>query len=192
MLEEITMAGTAVLAAGPDRESVNAFLDKMQSPDADVRYAAWKSAGPMGSMAVVGLGDLAANSDKAITKAARGALLNVAHYAARPGAAAEAHAVSIELLKLAAAPERPRAVRADALNLLGFTADSRTVPGIARLLSDTEMRDEARMALERIPGSAATNALRKAAQSAPADFRPNLDQSLSNRSLTPKTVGIKT
>lgn len=172
-------------------DNVTEFIEKMKSPDADVRYAAWKAAGPVGAPGVVPLGDLAASPDKGIAKSARGALQNIVHYAARPGARAEAHTVSIELLKVAADNDRPRSVRADALHLIGFTADSRTVPGVAHLLSDEQMRDEARLALERIPGSAATGALRQAAQNATNDFRPALQQSLHNRGLTRKTAGIK-
>ena len=172
-------------------DTLTEYIEKMKSPDADVRYAAWKAAGPVGALGVVPLGDLAASPDKGIAKSARGALQNIVHYAARPGSRAEAHSVSVELLKVASDRDRPRTVRADALHLIGFTADSQTVPGVARLLSDSEIRDEARMALERIPGSAATGALRQAAQSASDDFRPALQQSLHNRALTRKTAGIK-
>ena len=172
-------------------DTITEFIEKMKSPEADVRYAAWKAAGPVGAPAVVSLADLAASPDKGIAKSARGALQNIVHYAARPGARAEAHAVSVELLKIASDGNRPRTVRADTLNWVGFTADSRTVPGVARLLADEQMRDEARMALERVPGSAATGALRQAAQNSPDDFRPALQQSLHNRALTRKTAGIK-
>ncbi|HZO88360.1 MAG TPA: hypothetical protein VFB38_08470 [Chthonomonadaceae bacterium] len=170
------------------KAEIAAFLEKIKSPDADVRYKAWREAGPMGAEAVVPLGELAASPDKGVAKAASGAMETIAHHAARPGAGAEAHAVSVELLKVAQTPH-PRMVRADALYLLGFTGDGRIVPGLARLLSDRELREDARMALERIPGSASLSALRQAARTASPDFRPNLEQSLHNRSLTPKTVG---
>ncbi|HLV80696.1 MAG TPA: hypothetical protein VKT32_10455 [Chthonomonadaceae bacterium] len=171
-------------------DKVSEFIEKMKSPDADVRYAAWRAAGPVGAPAIASLADLAASPDKGVAKSARGALQTIVHYAARPGARADAHAVSVELLKVAADSERPQSVRAEALHLIGFTADSRTVPGVARLLADAPVRDEARMALERIPGSAATGALRQAAQAAPGDFRPALQQSLHNRALTRKTAGL--
>ncbi len=59
------------------------------------------------------------------------------------------------------------------------------------LLADPEMRDAARMALERTPGSASLHALRRALSSAPAEFRPNLEQSLHNRRLTAQIVGTE-
>ena len=46
------------------------------------------------------------------------------------------------------------------------------------------------MILERIPGNASLNALRQAAKEAPADFRPNAEQSLHNRTLTRQTAGV--
>ncbi|HZP83387.1 MAG TPA: HEAT repeat domain-containing protein [Chthonomonadaceae bacterium] len=169
---------------------LNAFLEALKSPDAERRYAAWRGAGPMGAAAVAPIADLCASPDRGVAKAAKGALENIAHHAARPGAGKEARAVSTELLQVAQS-RRPTATRAEALHLLGFTADSRAVPGIAPLLTDTAVRDEARMALERIPGNASLHALKQAAKTAPADFRPALEQSLHNRVLTPKTAGIR-
>jgi HEAT repeat protein len=189
--------------------SVDELIAQIQSANADVRYKAWRSAGPMGAPAVVPLGTLMASPDTGVAKAAKGALETVAHHAARPGAREEAYAVSQELLKLAGnvlpAPSadvpqgaqvrnvavRPFAVRAEALHLLGFTADSRSVPGIAKLLSDPVVRDEARMALERIPGSASLNALKQAEKTADDSFRSHLRQSLHNRALRPETAGMQ-
>jgi HEAT repeat protein len=168
---------------------LNGFLDQIKSSDADVRYKAWRTAGPMGATAVAPLGDLAALPDKGVAKAAKAALQEIAHYAARPGAGAEARVISVELVRVAASI-RPRLVRADALYLLSFTADSRAVPDIARLLKDADVREAARMTLERIPGSASLHALRQEAKDAHTDFRSNLEQSLYNRNLTRQTVGV--
>ncbi len=136
-------------AASP--EKVGHFLREIASQDSRVRHTAWQNAARMGAAAVSGLGDLAASADKGVAKAANGALEEIAHYAARPGAPDEAHAVSEQLLGLAASG-RPRAVRAHALHLLGFVGDARAVPEITRLLPDTDVGDEARMALERLQG----------------------------------------
>ena len=139
---------------------VAAFVAKIKSSDGAVRYGAQKMAGPMGSPAVAPLSDLVGEPARPTAKAAKAALENIAHYADRPGAKPEARAVTLALLGVAASP-RPLPARAHALYLLGFTADGRAVPAIAKLLPDQALRDEARMALERIPGSAAANALRK-------------------------------
>jgi len=175
------------------------LIEKMKSSDPYVRYEAWKSAGPMGAEAVAGLADLVASSDRWVARAAKFALGNITHYAARPaspssgreGAKNEASAVAGELLKVATS-NRPLRVRADALNLLGFVGDGKTVSAIAKLLDERDVRDEARMALERIPGRDSQRALQRACERAPADFKPNIEQSLRSRSLTPVTAGLAT
>ncbi len=171
-------------------DNLQEFLDKIKSPDANVRYAAWRAAGPLGAQAVASLADLMASTDKGVAKAAQGALQAIVHHAGRPGAGGEARAVSEELLKVAAST-RPRMMRTDALNWLGFIGDRRAVPEIAKLLEDAEVREDARMALERIPGREAQRALERALETAPADFKPNVEQSLYNRRLKPETAGIK-
>ena len=166
------------------------LLDQLQSPDAKVRYQAWQSAGAAGAGAVSGLGDLMASPDKSIAKCAHGALDVIAHYAARSGSGSMgAHDVTKALLKLSDST-RPRMVRADALYLVGMVGDGRAVPVLVKLMADKEIREDARMALERIPGSAATNALKKAEPSAPDDYKPNIEQSLYDRNLTPQSVGV--
>jgi len=167
-----------------------ALIDKIKNPDESVRYAAWQAAGPEGASAVAPLADLVASDDKGVAKAAKGALDNVAHYGARPGGHSDAHAVSVALLKLAQS-SRPYAVRAQALHLLGFTADSRMAAEIGKLLEDESVREEARMGRERIPRKASLSVLNKFAAKAPSDFRPNVAQSLHNRALMPKTVGTE-
>ncbi len=137
-------------AASP--ENVALFLKEVASPNPHVRYTAWRFASRRGAGAVVPLGDLCASEDQGVAKAARGALQEVALYAGRPGAEDEARAVSERLLLLTDA-SRPRSVRAHALHLLGFVADKRSTAPIARLLGDPEVGEEARMALERIPGA---------------------------------------
>lgn len=164
---------------------VRELMAKLGSSDAAVRYAAWQGAGPAGSAAVVPVGDLMASTDKGVVKAAKGALEGIAYYSTRPGADREAEAVSQELLKLAG-PGRPFAARAEAIHLLGFTGSRRAVPALAALLSDAEVRDEARMALEQIPGGASLAALKRAFNSAPPDFQPALQQSIRNRAMRTK------
>jgi len=173
---------------GDLESNVEEFLAQIRSSDVDTRYKAWQSAGPIGAEAIVALSALAAGDDKWVGLAATGAMEKIAHYSARPGAGSEAEAVSAELLKVAAS-HKPRVIRANALHLVGFIADNRSIPGLVKLLSDLEIREDARLALEKIPGSAATEAFKRAVKTAPGDFLPQIKQSLYNRSLSLKTVG---
>lgn len=171
--------------------NVSQLINTIKTGDADARYAAWRAAGPAGAAAVAPLADLMASTDKGASRAATEALGRIAHYAARPGATpSETQAVAIELLRVATAP-RPRMVRAEALHLLGFVGNGNTVPPLARLLDDKEVREDARLALERIPGPQSLRALEDALRRAPADFKPNLRQSLHNRRLTRPTAGAQ-
>lgn len=170
---------------------LEAFLAQIRSEDAEQRYKAWRGAGPFGAKAVVPLAELAASPLPGVAKAAREALQVIVHHAGRPGATDEARAVAAALLSVAESPRQSTRVRADALHWLGFVGDARAVPGIARLLNEPGVRDEARMALERIPGRESLRALRQARDTAPADFKAHLEQSLRARALTPATVGTK-
>ena len=134
--------------------AVAEFIAKIKAPDGAVRYGAQKTAGPLGSAAIAPLSDLVGGADRPAAKAAKGALENIVHHADRPGAKPEARAVTLTLLDVAASP-RPAPARAHALYLLGFAADGRAAAAIAKMRNDPEIGDEARMALERIPGSAA-------------------------------------
>ena len=85
-------------------------------------------------------------------------------------------------------------VRSNALQLVGFIGDAKSVGGLVRLMKDKDIREDARLALERIPGSlseSALKALAKAADENKEPFAGNVKQSIYNRALQPKTVGIK-
>jgi len=165
------------------------FLSQIKSDDSAVRYAAWRSAGPMGAEAIKPLADLMKEDDRKVGKAAKEAAQQIVHHAARPGAQDEARAVADALVKVAASP-RPRMVRSNALYWLGLVGDDAVVPALVKLLGDREIREDARMALERLPSDDALRALRDAAKTVSPDFRPNIEQSLRNRAMTAATTGV--
>ena len=167
------------------------FLTAMRSADMNERYAAWQSAGPFGADVINVLAELASSDDKGVALSATGAMEKVAHYAARPGAKLEAEKTTRELLKVASSTH-PRMVRANAMHLIGLIGGNQAVGGLARLMKDKELREDARLALELIPGNLAETALKelaKAANDTKEEFGANLKQSLYNRNLSPKTAG---
>ncbi len=174
----VCLFGTAARCAS--EQELKEFIGKIQNENADVRYAAWRSAGPMGAPAVAPLGELVASENRGVAKAASEALKTIAHHASRPGAAAERKAVSAELVKLLAA-DKPFITRVRALELLALTADDEFVPPIARLLDDEKLREDARRALERIPGRASVQALVEALSKVPENFRPFVIHSLGQK-----------
>jgi hypothetical protein len=65
--------------------------------------------------------------------------------------------------------------------MLSEIGSAAAVGAMARLLRDREARDDARMALQRIPGPEATQALQTALQTAREEFRPPLAEALRKR-----------
>ena len=166
-------------------------LKEIQSTDASDWYKSTQEAGPLGPEAVKPLADLMKLDDRTKGRAAKLSLQAVVHTAAAPGNEAQKKAVAVELLKIASIASYPRIVRSDLLYWLGLVGGPDEVPGLAKLLNDRIIREDARMALERIPGDESLQVLKKAATSGPTDFRKNFAQSLHNRALTRDTAGIK-
>ena len=151
---------------------------------------ATQEAGRLGARAVAPLADKMKLDSRTKGRAAKLSLQAVVNYSARPGADVERKAVAVELLKIAN-QTYPRMIRSDVLYWLGLIGGPEQVPGISRLLQIGLIREDARIALERIPGDESLKALQAAVQTALADFRRNLQQSLHNRALTRDSAGIK-
>ena len=156
------------------------FLTDLQSANADTRFAAWRSAGGAPPSTVPELGKLAASSNPGVAKAAREALTTMVHAVGKDPAAPNRAAVVKGLLDLAAPSSAP-AVRVHALRLLSNIAGEDSVPALSKWLADAGVREEAVYAIERIPGSAANQALMAAYAPAADDFKPRLLAALGHR-----------
>jgi|GEM_PF-191111 HEAT repeat protein len=172
-------ATTALAAAAAPAGNIEEIVAKIRSKDDAVRGPAWQSAGPLGAPAVKPLAEVMLDTDMETSRAAKRALWLIVRHAGRPNAQAERKAVSKELVALL--PKSTAAVRREMLWMLSEIGDDDAVPAIAELLQDAEAREDARMALERIPGKKATQALAAALKTVPEDFRPNLAHSLRVR-----------
>jgi hypothetical protein len=114
------------------------------------------------------------------TRAAKRALNRIVHEAGRPDATQEAKAVERELVEALRKSDVPAVCR-ETLWLLSEIAGDGAVGPVAALLANPELREDARMVLQRIPGKASLKALRAALESAPADFRNAIAESLVRR-----------
>lgn len=158
------------------------LLDQIRGTDPEMRTAAWQQTGAIGAPAIPPLAKLAAEGEMEPARAARRGLEKIVRTAGAPGGETSRAAVIGELLGLLAKKDDPpAALRRDLLWLLSEIGGDESVGGIAELLGDKAVREDARMALERIPGEKALGALRSALVSAPEDFRPNIAQSLRAR-----------
>jgi hypothetical protein len=160
--------------------TLDLLMEKIQSSNDAERAAARDGAGPVGAKAIAPLAKVAATGELEIARAANRAMQNVVYYAGRPGAEGEAKAVAAELLKLLG-DDQPLQLRRDVLWMTWQIANGEAVEPVAALLSHAELGEDARMALERLPGDKATAALQAALASAAEADKPALAHSLRVR-----------
>ena len=159
--------------------SLEDLIAKIKDKDDAVRGPAWQNAGPFGAPAVRPLANVMADPEMEVARAAKRALWKVVRHAGRPGADQEKRAVTTELLTLLQGS--PTNVRREALWMLSEIGSDDAVPAIAALISDRDVREDARAALERIPGNKSLGALKESLKTASEDFQPAIAQSLRVR-----------
>ena len=137
------------------------------------------------------LAKIAARGELETARAAQRAIQNIVYHAGRPGAEGEAKAVAAELLKLLDAAQ-PLQLRRDVLWMTWQIAGEEAVGPVAALLANAELREDARMALERLPGDKATAALQAALATAAEADKPALAHSLGVRGVaTPGAADLR-
>lgn len=169
----------ATVATAAETVPVNELVAKIRSADEAVRGPAWQAAGPVGAPAVGPLADVMSDANFEIARSAKRAIEKIVRHAGRPGASAERKAVEVELIKLL--NHSNAHVRRHAVWMLSEIGDAAAVGPMAALLADAEVREDARCALTRVPGSQASDALRGAIEGAPEEFKYALAESLRAR-----------
>lgn len=170
--------------------TLNSLLAAIQHGDTNARVSAVKQSVLVGTSAIVPLGQIAGGDDPAAARAATEALSRIAYHAGRPKAGKERKDAVARLTELAQA-SYPRALRAQAVFLMGAIAGSEGVKPLALLLEDRDLAEDARMALTRIPGREAEAALRAALQKAPENRKGAFEQSLKHRAISMREIGAK-
>ncbi|HPD31935.1 MAG TPA: hypothetical protein PLL20_18225 [Phycisphaerae bacterium] len=158
----------------------NELITKIQDKDDKTRAAAVLKAAQAGAGAVKQLAEIMASGEMEVARAAKNALWQIVRHVGRPAADDERKSVVAELLTLCES-EQPPAVRREVLWMLSEIAGDETVGAIEPLLANADLREDARMALQRLPGEKSLLALKAALESAPEDFRPNIAVSLRQR-----------
>jgi hypothetical protein len=164
------------------------LLERIQSKDDNARASARDDAGAVGAKAVAPLAKIAVEGEQEIARAANRAIQNIVYHAGRPGAEGEAKAVAAELLALLE-KDQPVQFHRDLLWMTWQIAGEEAVAPVAAKLNNPKLREDARMALEKLPGDKAVGALKAALAAAPDDFKPNLAHSLRARGV--KVPGVK-
>jgi HEAT repeat protein len=170
----------AQTASTAQAQGVDELLAGIKSDSAEKRTKSWQSAGEVGAPVVKPLAKVMTEGELEVARAAKRALWQIVRYTGRPGANEERRAVVVELIALLGDEQRV-AVRREALWMLSEIGSRRSIEPIAGLMKNEALREDARMALERIPNRRAVAALKAAFAEAPEDFKPNIAQSLRKR-----------
>jgi HEAT repeat protein len=158
-------------------------LAEIASDDPEVRTAAWQQAGNYGASAVAPLVNLANTAETEVARAACRGLQKLVREAGRPGNEEVCAGVSAALVA-ALDEDLSDGTRSEVLWRLSECGGAEAVAPIAANLTREAVREDARMALERIPSDAALEALRRALEEAPEDYRTAVAQSLRARGET--------
>lgn len=171
-----SLAGSA--SAAPTAP-VEEFLLEIQSADEAVQSAACDRAPSYGAAALDPLGRLLRSPDFELARRSKRAMYRIIRHAGRPGADRETKAAEKALLGLL--QDSPAAVRSDVIWMLSEIGAEASVQPLAALLSDKDVREDARCALTRLPVRIATAALQRAFRAGPEDFKHALAESLRQR-----------
>jgi len=175
MSENKSVTGAAV---GAERtKAVADLIAKMKASNAEVRTKAWLGAGEVGWPAVTPLAEVMTDANLEVARAAKRALWKIVRHAGRPGADQERQSVAVHVSSLLAG-DKPVAVRREALWMLSEIGEKGLIKPIAGLLKNNELREDARMVLERIGDKGSLAALKDGFETAPEEFKPNIAQSL--------------
>jgi hypothetical protein len=182
----VAAVAAAVLTAGPPRANaaaVDELIAKIKDKDDDVRGEAWLNGAPaVGAPAVKPLAGVMADADFEAARAAKRGLWRITRNVGRPDADAEKKAVVAELIPLLR-DDRPANVKRELMWMVSELAGDEAVEPMAALLKDKDLREDARMVLQRLPGDKSLAALRAGLDTVPADFKPNIAESLRARGL---------
>ena len=163
--------------------TVDQLIARIKGDDEAARAAAWQNAASAGPAAVKPLAALIIDGNIETARAAKRALWVIVRHVGRPGADAEKKPVVAQLCGLLGGSQ-PIAVQREALWMLSEIGGDEAIAAIREMpdiLENTELREDARCAVERIPGDAAVAALHDGLDAAPDDFKPAMAHSLRVR-----------
>ncbi len=173
-------AALGQIIEGAADDAVSSLLTDIKSDNDDVRTAAWLRASDVGTAAVGPLAVLVAEQPMEISRAAKRGMWQIVRQSGRPGADAERAAVAAALVDLLN-DSQPLELRRDVLWMLSEVGGDDCVEPVAALIASGDLREDARMTLERIPGDASLAALKSALDTVPDEFKINIAQSLRQR-----------
>ncbi|MHB8971039.1 MAG: HEAT repeat domain-containing protein [Pirellulaceae bacterium] len=134
------------------------------------------------AQAIAALAEMIKSADPETKRAGKRQLWEIVRHVGRPGNAEQVQTVVTALVELLAA-DQPAAVKREALWAMSELGGNEIVEPVAALLSDKEVREDACMVLERLPGDQPVAALKAALKSVPKEFVINVAHSLRARGI---------
>jgi hypothetical protein len=162
--------------------TVDNLIAKIKDKSDKVRAEGWLSAAKVGAAAIKPLAAVttSGDSDLEVARAAKRALWQIVHDFGRIDAEDQRKAILDELQALLT-DDWPDAFRRDVLWMLSEIGDDSSVVPIAAVLKSRELLDDARCALQRIPGQASLDALKDALESVPKGYKNDIAHALRMR-----------
>jgi hypothetical protein len=157
------------------------LVEALLSADPNTRTSAWLRAGEVGAAAVNPLVKLMVDGEMETSRAARRAIWKIVRTMGSPEVPEQEKRAVIERLSALLKSGQPVTVRREVLWMLSEIADSQACEPIGVLLMEEELREDARCALERIPGDESIAILEASMKKVPDDFKMNIVQSLRAR-----------
>lgn len=167
--------------AAPARKRPEELISKLSSTNEVDRLSGLESSPEFGATSVRPLGFTMDNKDFETARRAKRALLRLVRHAGRPGAREDTAAVETKLMPLIGKNLLSVQTRRDLVWILSEIATARSVEPISALLTDKELKEDARGALMRLPYPEALAALKTAFASADDAFKYALADSLRAR-----------
>ena len=161
------------------KKNVEALLAGIRSEDATVRTAAWQNAGKLGAVAIRPLAKLIKIEEAEVARAAKRGLWQIVRFNGSPEVKGKDQVIQklIALLK----DKQPIAIRREVVWMLSEIGSDESVEPLAGLLANQDLREDAKAALQRIPGELSLQALNSALANVPKNFQLSVAQSLHRR-----------
>lgn len=162
--------------------TVDNLIAKIKDKSDKVRAEGWLNAGKVGAAAIKALAAVttSGDSDLEVARAAKRALWQIVHDFGRVDAEDQRKAI-LDKLQALLTDDWPDAFRREVLWMLSEIGDDSSVGPIAAVLKSRELLDDARCALQRIPGEVSLAALQAALESVPKGYKNNIAHALRVR-----------
>ncbi len=132
--------------------------------------------------AVKTLTEMLKSDDPETKRAGKRQFWEMVRHVGRPGNAEQTQVLADALVKLLAS-DQPAVVKREALWAVSELGGNECVDPVAALLADKEVRQDACMVLERLPGEKPIEALKAALKTVPQEFVINVAHSLRARGI---------